>query len=112
VGPDGLAGGRAPEPEGPPTAEQRYQAARQRATALQGFYIHLFIYVIVNAGLFLLNLFTRSEGGGWWFFWPLAAWGVALLIHAATTFVGVFSPEWVERRARRLIEQDERRNRA
>jgi len=34
-------------------------------------------WAIVNAGLFGIDWAT---GGGWWFYWPLSAWGIALLL--------------------------------
>ena len=40
-----------------------YQAALERAEMLQGYYIHLLVYVAVNTGLFFINLFTRGGDG-------------------------------------------------
>lgn len=34
-------------------------------------------WAIVNTGLFGLDWAT---GGGWWFYWPLGTWGIALLL--------------------------------
>jgi hypothetical protein len=34
-------------------------------------------WAIVNAGLFGIDWAT---GGGWWFYWPLGTWGIALLL--------------------------------
>jgi hypothetical protein len=81
---------------------RRYEAAKRRAENLQGFYIHVIVYLVVNAGLFAINALTRGEGGTWWFHWLLAGWGIGLLIHAAT-LLRVFSPEWVERKARETV---------
>ncbi|HZP91221.1 MAG TPA: 2TM domain-containing protein [Actinomycetota bacterium] len=79
-----------------------YRAAKKKAEEIQGFYIHLIVYAVVNAGLFAINALSRGEGGAWWFIWPLAAWGIGLLVHAAT-MLRVFSPEWAERRAREAV---------
>jgi 2TM domain len=46
---------------------------------------------------------TRGPDGAWWFSWPLIGWGVAIVIHLAATFLPMFSPEWVERRAARTV---------
>ena len=35
-----------------------YEAAVKRAEELQGYYIHLLVYTIVNGGLFAINLLT------------------------------------------------------
>ena len=36
---------------------------------------HLWSYIIVNCGLFLINVVTP---GPWWFQWPLLGWGIGL----------------------------------
>ena len=97
-----------PMPEPDPTLEERdarFEAAKRRAENLQGLYIHLIVYVVVNAGLFAINAFTRAEDGVWWFFWPLTIWGIGLLIHL-TTLLGVFSPEWAERKAQQTLRRN------
>lgn len=83
--------------------EQAYREARDRAEMIQGFYIHLLVYAVINAGMFALNWVTRGDAGSWWFQWPLIIWGVGLLIHALTTIAPVFSPDWADRRARRML---------
>jgi hypothetical protein len=80
-------------------------AARRRAAELQGFYIHLLVFFVINGGLFAINAITRGAGGTWWFYWPLMGWGIALLIHAATVYVGVFSEDWRDRKARQILER-------
>ena len=56
-------------------------------------------YAAVSAVLLITNLYT---GGGWWSFWPLSIWGVALALH----FLYVNSIEvddgWVAERAEEL----------
>jgi hypothetical protein len=90
--------------------DRAYLAAKKRADALLGFYIHLLAYVSVNIALFVINVLTRNDGGYWWFYWPLAGGGVGLLVHALVAFGGVFSGDWRERKAAQLYERG-RRNR-
>jgi hypothetical protein len=45
--------------------QQRYERAHARVQAIKGFYIHASVFVLVNIGLFVINLLT---GGGWWFY--------------------------------------------
>jgi hypothetical protein len=85
----------------PPDAE--LERARERAKAIQGLYTHLLVFAVINAGLFLINWVMRGPDGAWWFYWPLLGWGVALAIHVVVTFVPVFSPDWAERRAERMV---------
>jgi hypothetical protein len=83
-------------------AEQR---ARDRVGEIKGFYHHLTIYLVVNALLFLIDIFS---GGGTWFYWPLLGWGVAVAIQGLNTFdiLPWSSKEWEERKVRELIAKD------
>lgn len=76
--------------------------ARERAEMIQGLYVHLMVYGLVNAGLFTINFLTRGDEGTWWFQWPLMGWGMGLLIHLMVTMVPVFSEGWVDQRAERI----------
>ena len=74
-------------------------SARERAEMLQGLFIHMIVFPIVNGGLFLLNWLTRGDEGGWWAVWPLLAWSVGLVVHIAVVTFPVFSQDWVDRKA-------------
>lgn len=80
------------------------ESARVRAEMLQGIYIHLILYPIVNGSLFLINWLTRGADGGWWAVWPLLAWSVGLAIHIAVVTLPVFSQDWVEHKASDLVD--------
>ena len=71
------------------------------------YYIHLLVYVVINAGLFFLNLLTKGDDGGWWFYWPLAAWGIAVAIHTMVVFSGVFSEWWKQRKAEEIYRRSQ-----
>ncbi len=88
----------------------QYKRALERVEEIKGFYIHLFIYVLVNLGLFLLNLFTSP--GRWWFYWPLFGWGIGLLGHAVGVFgVGrFFGQDWEERKLKEILEKQEKQS--
>ena len=85
-----------------PKDDPAYEAALERAEMLQGYYTHLLVYVVVNAGLFLINLFTRGDDGSWWFYWPLLGWGIGVAIHTMVVFGGVFGEGWKRRKADEL----------
>ncbi|MDQ3037426.1 MAG: 2TM domain-containing protein, partial [Myxococcota bacterium] len=84
-------------------AVEQWSAARKRR-----FVSHVMTWLVVNSGLFLIDLLS---GGGWWFYWPLLAWGMAVALQA----VGALrepTPEQVERvtrRARRKREAERKR---
>lgn len=94
------------EATGPKTP---YERAHERAEMMQGLYIHLLVYAVINLGLFGINWLTSGDNGGWWFQWPLLGWGVGLLVHVLVTIAPVFSPDWADRRAERMIRGGDRR---
>lgn len=58
--------------------------AKRMGKARVGFYIHLAVYVVVNALLVGINLATSTNH--LWFKWPLLGWGIGILAHAFVTF--------------------------
>jgi hypothetical protein len=84
--------------------DERYQRARQRVEELRGFYVHLLVFVLVNAGLFVLDMVSS---GGTWFFWPLFGWGIGLAVHAISVFArGPFGADWEQRKIQQLMDRD------
>ena len=57
--------------------------ARRRVGMKMGFYIHVLVFVLVNVGLFLLNL---SVGGTRWAHFPAFGWALGLAIHGIVVF--------------------------
>lgn len=103
-----------PYPVGPQGDDhERLERARMRVRGLRALYVHVLVYVVVNLGLFLINVATRTtsnvaEGtsSGWWFYWPLLAWGIALAVHAAVVLFGFGSTGWQDRRIRELMNRE------
>ena len=83
--------------------EMTYQKVKERVTALRGFYGHLSVYVIVNLGLFLINMTTSPES--LWFIWPLMGWGIAIILHALRVFSGPFGSNWEEKKIDELMKR-------
>jgi len=54
------------------------------AKVRRGFYIHLAVYLAVNALLSGLNLATGPDR--LWCPWPLFGWGIGVLAHAVVAF--------------------------
>jgi hypothetical protein len=52
--------------------------------SVRGFFIHLFVYLAVNALLIVVNLLYTPEH--YWFLYPLLGWGLALAFHALAVF--------------------------
>jgi len=75
--------------------DQRADASKA-ANAKIGFFIHLLVYLLVNAGLVAINLLASPERI--WFVWPLAGWSIGVLFHALAVFVfrkGCRVKEWM-----------------
>ena len=89
--------------------QERYARAKEHVEALQGFYIHLTAYIIVNVLLFAANILTDPEG--LWFYWVTFFWGIGLVIHGFGVYVEgrIFGREWEERKIREYMEREERR---
>ena len=85
--------------------EIKYQRAKKRVEELKGFYIHLFVYILVNLFLFLFNIITSPDS--LWFYWPLLGWSFGLVVHAFDVFASgrLFGAAWEERKIAEIMEQ-------
>jgi 2TM domain len=93
-----------------PTAQHdaKLERAKKQVAAIKGFYIHFFVFVVVMAGLFLLNLALKYWAGSpWWVQWPFFAWGVGIGAHALAVFghTSKWVADWEERKIRQLMEE-------
>lgn len=55
---------------------ETYKNAKKRVAEIRGFYHHVFVFIIVNIGLLLINILTDPHH--LWFYWPLLGWGIGL----------------------------------
>jgi hypothetical protein len=98
-----------PQPPAPaPTADRaRRERARRRVAAIKGFYIHLFVFVLVVAGLVVINWLT---GGPWWALGVFLVWGIGVLAHGLVAMGRIPSAlaNWEERKIKRLMDEDRR----
>jgi lipopolysaccharide/colanic/teichoic acid biosynthesis glycosyltransferase len=90
--------------------KERYEKAKKRVEDIKGFYVHLMVYIAVNLGIFLINLF--SSPGVWWFKWALIGWGIGLAAHGLSVFIfsSVMSKEWEDRKIKELMGKDKESN--
>ena len=66
--------------------EAIYEEAKKRVKAQKEFYVHLAVYICVNA--FLVLIWAFPAGGGFpWFVFPLGGWGIGIVFHALDVFV-------------------------
>ena len=72
--------------------ETKYKKAKKKVAELRDFYTHLSVYIVVNLGLFFINITTSPEY--LWFIWPLTGWGVAIALHALRVYGWMFGAEY------------------
>ncbi|MFP5255766.1 MAG: 2TM domain-containing protein [Acidimicrobiia bacterium] len=57
----------------------------RRILRRRAFYLHLAVYLAVNATIFVIWLL--SGAGFPWFLFPLMGWGIGLVAHGASAFL-------------------------
>jgi len=82
----------------------KLENARQQVVAMTGFYIHLTVFVIVTALLFVIN---ATGSAGWWAHWPFLGWGIFVILHGLMVFARVpdMIRRWQLRKIRELSEK-------
>jgi len=83
--------------------DERYEKAKKRVEEIKSFYTHLFVYIVVNLGLFLLDVLTSP--GKLWFYWVLIGWGIGLAIHGLNVFgtQKILGEDWEERKIKEIM---------
>lgn len=82
-------------------AERAALIQRRKRTA---FLRHLLLFLVINAGIFFVD---QSDGGAFWFQYPLVIWGVILAAFGITQLAP--DQQRLERRAERELEKEQRR---
>ena len=95
-----------------PTLEQR---ARRRVALKKGWLVHALVFVLVNAGLWLMWQVADVGGDGWhmhrrgFHAFPLWGWGLGLAIHGIVVLFKLQGEGLTERMVEREIEAIKRR---
>jgi len=84
------------------TEEELRIKAEKVAQAKVAFYIHLTVYILVNAMLIGIWWWSLGPTGFPWFLFPLIGWGIGLAAHGVGTFAG---PMYVERQTERELQK-------
>ena len=71
------------------------EPSRRATAAGRAIRLHAGIYFACAGALTAVNWFT---GGGWWSFWPLGVWGVALGVHYLIYKAKAVDEDWVQER--------------
>jgi hypothetical protein len=85
--------------------EEKLKRARKTVRAKLGFIRHFTVYVLVLAGLAILNNVT---GGGYqWWLWVAFGWGIGVVSHFLSAFVfrnGALEDRLVQEELKRMDE--------
>lgn len=90
--------------------KDKLKRAKKQVEELKGFYIHLVIYVAVNAFI-LINIYLHSDNfWEWGHFVTLFAWGIGVVFHASKVFDfnPLFGKKWEEKQIQKYIEEDKK----
>jgi len=94
--------------------EDKLKRAKKRIEEIKGFYIHLAVYIAVNAFI-MINIALRSynDSDSFWEFGTFVTpvfWGIGLLFHAIHTFNlnPFFGKDWEQKQIQKYIDEDKR----
>lgn len=93
--------------------EQKYIRAKKRVKAIKGFYVHLTVYIIVNAFLLISRAISNNE---WEIFWTWSSyntvifWGIGIVFHAFNVFGFdfFFGKDWEERKIKEIMDKEKK----
>lgn len=92
-----------------------YLRAKKKVETLKGFYGHLLVYLIINAGIILVaaNVFNQRpiDLSGWGKYLTALFWGIGLFWHAVYVFFVLkmdnnFLKRWEEKKIKQFLEED------
>lgn len=87
--------------------EEAYLRAKKKVENLKGFYWNLITYIVVIPILAYINYLTTWNEIKWFWF-PMAGWGVGLLLHAFSVFGTdkVFGSDWEEKKVKEFMDKE------
>lgn len=92
--------------------DERYNLAYKRVKRIKGFYIHLLVYVVVNAFIIIANSNESIPSNhlfwSWENFSTALFWGIGLTTHGLSVFGRnmFFSANWEEKKIQELMEKE------
>ena len=94
------------EPSHYNSEESNYLKAQKKIEDIKGFYGNLSSYVVIIAGLAILNLTTSPEH--LWFMYPAIGWGIGVVIHGVSVFnyMPFLTKDWEERKMKELMDKE------
>jgi hypothetical protein len=93
---------------------KKYIQAKQRVKMLKRFYIHLFLFLVVNIALLFRLLLLEKDESMNVFVWVvlniMITWSIGILIHAWIVFKGrlIFSKDYEDRKIEELMRENQK----
>jgi len=93
---------------------KKYIQAKQRVKMLKRFYIHLFLFLVVNIALLFRLLLLEKDESMNVFVWVvlniMITWSIGILIHACIVFKGrlIFSKDYEDRKIEELMRENQK----
>ena len=84
----------------------QYLEAKKHVKMLKGFYVHAFIYVIVNLFIIADNIFDDHHSiMDMDNYWTPILWGLGLAIHGLSVFMPnfIFGKDWEDKKIKELM---------
>jgi hypothetical protein len=83
--------------------DSEYGAARRQVRRLRSLYRNFGLYVVIVAGLALIN--GLASPGYWWVKWPALGLALAASFQASLLFAfrGWLGPDWQERKVQQIV---------
>ena len=87
--------------------ENKYIRARERVDELKKFYSNLTAYILVCAGLAVVNYYTYWDYK--WFLWVVFGWGIGVFFHAVGTFrvIPFLGKDWERRKIQQFMDEED-----
>jgi len=92
---------------------KKYLQAKKKVKSLRRFYIHLFIFLIVNIALLFRLLMLEKDESLDFFVWVvlniMITWSIGILVHAWIVFKGklIFSKEYEDSKIAELMRENQ-----
>ena len=94
--------------------EEKRKRAKKRVEEIRGFYIHLMVYLVVNAFIVIVIMIQSRMQEEPLLRWPVLVtpffWGIGLAFHALHVFGygSWFGKKWERRMIEKFMEEDRR----
>ena len=92
------------------TTDERYNMAFKQMKRIKGFYVHLLVYILINAFILFGNRYEHGNGEFWrWETFSTAIfWGIGLAAHGLSVFGRniFFTSDWENRKIQEFMDKD------